>query len=213
MQQSYASLGYNCEIAYQFRRVMGHDVSSYFNWCYGKPTSIAHMIERNFHQPFEYDMISSDGIMIWERKYDILYHGDVFNKSNQGKDKAAKDFFYRNLREKIEFLIVKWNYIVNSEINMIYFLKLRQDSESVGIPRDIAILVRDAILQSYPHHQFKIVAVMSLEQGMIEENWGEPLIYNRYIAQFAPDHDPEAGNSEEWNRIFHEFPLVHNLDN
>lgn len=204
----YASLGYNCEAAYQFRRVVGHDVASYFNWTFNKPSSVIKLIERNFANILDREHIRESGIMIWEDRYDISYHGDVFNKSDHGNDMEAFELHFENLRSKMDFLSQKWLRTVNSDEEMTYFLKLREDSQSQGPSRTVATQVRDTLLAAYPGHRFRIVAVMSLEHSQWEKDWGEPQIFNRYLSFFAPDVRPREGIASEWDQIFAEFPLL-----
>ncbi|MET0372299.1 MAG: DUF1796 family putative cysteine peptidase [Sphingobium sp.] len=210
MSNGFASLGYNCEAAFQFRRILGHDVSSYFNWTYNKPQSVIKLIRNDFADMLLPDRIAPTGIMIWESGYDISYHGDIFNKSDNGKDKASFDLHYNDLAGKMAFLRQKWLDTTASNDHTTYYLKLKEESGAPR-PRTQAVRVRDALREAYPDHSFLIVAIMSLEQSQREPDWVEPQIINRYLSAFAPDSSPQDGNVEEWDQIFEEFPIVESV--
>lgn len=211
MAESYASLGYNCEAAFQFRRATGGDVSSYFNWCFSTPKSVIDLIQSEFAEPVHPARIWPSGIMIWESRYDISYHGDVFHKSDEGRDRAAFNEQFEIMTSKLDAFVRKWIWLTASSTRLTYFLKLRQDERAIGAPRDAAVKVRDALRRAYPRHLFRIVAIMSLEHGPAEDQWDEPQIYNRYFDRFAPDDVPENGDAVAWDRLFNEFPLVHDV--
>lgn len=73
----YVSLGYNCEAAFQIRRVLGRDEVSYFSWGIFHIDSILALIEAKFCGVFERDSIVLDGChqLPQETKFDFAFHG------------------------------------------------------------------------------------------------------------------------------------------
>jgi hypothetical protein len=205
--KGYASLGFNCEAAYQFRRVIGHDVASYFNWTYNKPRSIISLVTSNFANIIDRDTVWRDSLMFYESRHDISYHGDIFNKSDNRKDADAFEAQFLASESKMNFLRDRWLTIARGDTEMTYFLKIKEDDASLPPAREVAKQIRDTFIETYPDHAFKIVALMSLEYSKYEQDWGEPRIFNRYLTAFAPDAAPEKGNVGDWDRVFEEFPI------
>jgi Putative papain-like cysteine peptidase (DUF1796) len=208
LTNAYASLGYNCEPAYQFRRITGHDEAAYFNWTFCRLSSVLKIIQANFNGVLEWENIQPHGIMIYERLFDLAFHGDVFNASDGGKDVEAALELWHAMRNKLAYLAQRWRQTASSEGHTTYFLKLLQPIYEPADPRQQAIETRDVLRTSFPDHRFTIIVLQSLQLVDREDDWGIDQIHNRYLTQYAPDTDPWLAHTPSWDEIFAEFQLI-----
>jgi Putative papain-like cysteine peptidase (DUF1796) len=202
-RSAYVSLGWNCEAAYQFRRVVGSDRSSFFNWTYCNFKSMINIIDNDFNNLLQWENICPSGVMIYDRANDIAFHGAVFHGTDRGKFVELAKYHLASLQSKTAYLIGKWRKLTKSNTFATYYIKLPDLDDR----RSAAGALRDTMKTKYPDHKFRIVVLGSLENAKSEPEWGEPEIYNRYLERFAPDDDPAAGDARSWDRIFAEFPL------
>ena len=199
---SHASLGWNCEAAYQFRRVTGVDQASFFNWTYCSYLSMKNIILNDFQELLQWDNLIPSGIMIYDRRHDISFHGSVFHATNNGQYVELAKLHLASLQSKVYHLIEKWQKMTGSGSFVTYFLKL-PNSENARVS---ACDLRELLKQRYPTHRFEIVVLQSLEQNSAEPDWNENAIHNRYLERFASDERPDLSDDASWDRIFTEFP-------
>lgn len=200
---SYASLGYNCEAAYQFRRISGIDRASFFNWTYCNHTAMMNLIENEFKDLLMWENLLPTGIMVYDKRHNLSFHGSVFYASNKGNYVDLAKIHLALLQSKTIHLIEKWNKVVNLPTPVDYFLKMPKSSNT----RDITCAVRDLLKYKYPRHQFRIIVLQSLEDVTAQPDWNEANIHNRYLDRFATDEQPDAADTDSWDRLFAEFPL------
>ena len=180
------------------------DKASFFNWTYCSYLSMKNIISNDFQELLEWNNLIPTGIMVYDRRHDISFHGSVFHATNNGQYVDLAKLHLASLQSKVCHLIDKWKKITGSGSFVTYFLKLLNSENA----RESACQLRELLKQKYPTHRFEIVVLQSLEQTLAELDWNEPKIYNRYLERFASDERPDLSDDASWDRLFAEFPVT-----
>lgn len=204
MYDYYVSLGENCEAAFNFRRILGKDISSYFNWLVTSLDSLIKIVSDDFDGDFEkgnlyykHDQTS----MVTDRKYNISHHNTFKDGQLSGVEFEA---LYTNQVEKLSLLKRRFRALANSDQSVLYFIKVSAMTGIKDVQKKCAHF-RDLMTKTYPDHKFDIVVLQ--DKDRIEPQWDEPNIFNRYVDRFAPFNNVPDFHKESWDRIFNEFPL------
>jgi Putative papain-like cysteine peptidase (DUF1796) len=213
MYDSYISLGDNCEVGLQLRRI-GYEHSSFFRFTASPFKSTYQIIENDFQNIFLKESLvprvcrDRETVMVRDTKYDIGIHAAMpYVKTEKGRNlfiqNEAFNAAYDREYSKVRYLIEKWNSLVKSDQNVLYLIKA-QDNTS----RENAEKLLDLLNRKYPNHHFSIV-YLQLEKYR-EPDWGIPRLYNRYLPRFAPFSHAKGGDAPSWDKLFLEFPLSDN---
>lgn len=206
MYDHYVSLGENCEAAFNFRRILGKDISYYFNWLVTPLDSLIDIIENDFKDDFEIGNLyhkNNQIIMITDKRYNISHHSPF--KEIEGQ-LSGSDFetIYKNHKDKLSLFKKRFRALAQSKLFVLYFIKAGELTGTTNVRIKCAKL-RDIMLNHYPDHKFNIVVLQ--EKNRLELQWDEPRIFNRYLDRFAPYNNVPDYHKESWDRIFSEFPL------
>jgi hypothetical protein len=199
----YVSLGSDCEVGFQFRRVLGRDSSSFCSWNVTGIGALERLLATRFDGVLREANISAhaDGSMLLDAGYGYKFHSPF-----RGYDfRADPDYDARwaDHREKAGYLITKFLRERPAGHRTAYFYKIEPE-EQVAEVRRLLPSVRAQLLDIHGPSHFDLVVV--LPQDRAEEGWGEERIHNRYVRRFAPWDDATDGHVSSWDRIFREFP-------
>ncbi|MDE1154424.1 MAG: DUF1796 family putative cysteine peptidase [Acidobacteriaceae bacterium] len=207
-RNTFVSLGFNCEAAYQFRRVNGDDQASFFSWTYCKFNPLLGLIKADFDGVLLWENVKKLGLMVHDHAFDVSFHGEVFNNTRDGADVELAKALLADMQSKFRYLAERWRHTVSTAGLTTYFLKIKHNDPNAPDARRAAVELRDLLRMKYPAHEFRIVVLQSLESVEREPQWDEDRIFNRYLQRYAADVDPENDAfTSSWDAIFAEFPV------
>lgn len=192
----YVSVGRNCEVAFQFRRVLGFDESNFFNWNVTPLESLIALIRHDFSRIDKADHWTCDG-------HPHLLRDTFYNFGFHWVGGNALEFRYspeliEEQRKKNVYLANKFRTLMRDDSMKILF-HITQESDA----KNKLIEARDALVD-YGSKNFHIVAIQSRDR--YDDDWSEDHLSNRYVARIAPDEDATDGHIDSWDAIFFEFP-------
>lgn len=196
----YISLGNNCEVAYQFRRVLRRDVSGFFNWNVTTFPSLISLLETRFANILQIENLTNlpeKGLM-HDSSHDFHVHSSFRTTDFKSEENFEERF--ENLKSKFAHFIDKFVADANNKTNVVYFYKTE---EKDGVQQH-AKVVYERLGQLHGHDNFSLVIVQKAEYR--EADWGESRIFNRYARRLAPWGDAPDGHVSSWDKIFREFP-------
>jgi hypothetical protein len=202
MFDNYVSLGRNCEIAFQFRRILGYDVAYYFNWLLTPFDALIEVIRADFtgtYQKANIEVTANPG-MILDRQYGIKYHSAFKKELGRNLSGPRFDELYEESARKYSFLAQRFRELASSPNRVLYFVKTEEDGA-----KDKSITLRETLASRYPNHDFSLLVLQT--ESNAEDDWREPRIFNRYLERFAHPNRANDGHIPSWDRIFLEFPL------
>jgi hypothetical protein len=203
MYDEYISLGDRCEVAFQFRRVLGRESSSFFSWNITPLPTLARLLETRFAGIFELENLRPDEYLVYDKAAHFFFH-----LQGEGRKSADHPSFPDDVarhKEKAAYLINKLYSDASSGKRIAYFY--RADSKD-DVRSDI-IRVRDQLAKLHGGINFSLVVVQS--QNKAEPDWQIEGVYNRYLRRLAADDDQGDGHLQSWDKIFREFPYVQPL--
>lgn len=202
MYDYYVSLGYNCEVAFQFRRVLGRDVAYMFNWMVTPLDSLHRIVANDFEGSFlkENIEVTADPDMLLDRAYGIRFHSPF--RKELGRDLSGPRFeaLYEQFQGKIALFKERFRGLAASRHRVLYVVKTDEERA-----RERLAAFRDLMRTRWPEHDFEILALQL--RGKEEPAWPEPRLHNRYMRRFAPTSDAPDGHLASWDKVFAEFPL------
>lgn len=202
MYDNYVSLGRNCEVAFQFRRLLGKDVAYYFNWLWTPLNSLVHIINNDFAGVFEKDQLeATQGGMVLDRAYGIKYHSPFWKELGTDLSGARFHELHAQAMSKIELFKHRFRTLGQSPKKVLYFITTAELDA-----RERAAEVRDILAARYPRHDFRVLVLMTEDRR--EAEWPEDRIHNRYLERFAPVLQAADGHQPSWDRVFAEFLLA-----
>ena len=208
---AYISLGDNCEAGIQFQRI-GYEESSFFRFTSSKFQTTFNIIENDFKQIFNREYIvprPKCKRMILNTKYNIAFHSKLTSTiDSQGQYFSRQydfDKVFKAETSKINYLIDKWNKMMDSERKVLFILK--NDSSERYLDENKVGKIARLLLNKYKNHNFKILCIQ-LDKFQ-ETQWQNPYLINRYFPFFAPRTSAMHGTSpiDSWDKIFTEFPI------
>ncbi|WP_082501294.1 DUF1796 family putative cysteine peptidase [Methylobacterium sp. Leaf88] len=198
----YVSLGNNCEVAFQIRRVLGRDSSSFFSWNVTPLGSLESLLRSKFSGILSRENLSihGSGALINDSSHHYKFHSP-FADAFMGDSNFEVQ--YEELKKKFDYLTLKFLRKRTEIENVAYFYKC--DEHSTKIDFQIAVVkIRDLIAEIQGNNSFKLVFIQ--DEAFREEDWGLDNIANRYLKRLAPWADATDGHVQSWDRIFREFP-------
>ncbi len=197
---TYASLGNNCEVAFQIRRVLGRDSSSFFSWNVTQFRALISLLQNRFAGILELPNLTNEPErgLIHDASYDFRLH-TPFRLADLGQEENL-ELRLDDLRSKFRYLVEKFLADATDGTRVVYFYKTE---EKEGV-RDNARRVYSLLDALAPGREFALVIIMPMSWR--EDPWDEPGIFNRYLRRVAPWDDATDGHVASWDRIFREFP-------
>lgn len=195
----YASLGRDCEVGFQFKRVLGFQESGFFNWNYTDPEALLSLLSADFAgilQP-ENLTLHTGGALVRDAAHGYFLHHEF----DVERFKAAPDFGLKlaALRQKSQYFIQSFRKNAASPGRTAYFFKCEAPEA-----RSLALRIQ-SLLQRYHTGGGFVVLVLQTEDRA-EPDWGVPGIHNRYLKRFAPYDDTLDAHVPSWDKVFIEFP-------
>ncbi|ACA17524.1 hypothetical protein M446_3114 [Methylobacterium sp. 4-46] len=200
MYRRYVSLGQNCEVAFQFRRIFGTDSSSFFSWNVTSFEAAIRLIDDDFEGILEECNLErhADGRMVRDKGYDYLFHSPFATPEPRDDPDFAATL--TRWRERTLHLVAKFREAYRAPWRTAYFYVTDQ-----AACRSRAVRLRDALRARHEADNF--VLVLLQDEGMREEPWGEPCLANHYLKRLAPWHDASDGHVSSYDRVFRAHPF------
>lgn len=194
-------LGDNCELSFIVNE-LGYTGGSFFKWAACRIWAVHGVLERDFAGVFEFANLSPySKNLILDRKYDIKFHTgmrsvvaeDGQRVFEQGLDIKA---LYRNEKEKRDYLIDKWNRIVNHPGERVLFLI----KHHLGIEGKALVELYDMMAGKYSG-RFDLLVVQHRDRPLDQGCFGDRRILLRYVDYFAPFDNATGYDRAGWSRI------------
>lgn len=204
---AYVSLGNNCEVGLQFRRI-GYEESSFFRFTSNSLESVLAIIRNDFAGVFQRENLQPHtDDMVMDTRYDIVFHSGLKSVENPGSAQRhflpSYDFdevYGCKDAPKVRHLVAKWHALTRSQQEVLYILKLNDENRR-ALATDLLALFRE----KYPAHRATILCLQTVDPA--ESDWEVPGLINRHFPRFAPFDNTHDADTAAWDRIFAEFPL------
>jgi hypothetical protein len=200
MYDHYMSLGINCEAGFQFRRVLGRDTSSFFNWNVTPADALEKLLENDFANigAAENLRFEGNGTLVRDVLYDYHFHwvGEGLDNVNDG---ASHE--YRSNRSRLDYLVEKFRSTLQADSPIAFFYTCNGGDVTDRLPRIEALLDK-----KYGAKEFKIIALLSEEHASRVPTFDSPRLVCRTVKRFAPWSDATDGHVSSWDALFREFP-------
>ena len=197
----YVSLGYNCEVAFQFRRILGKDSASFFSWNITSFDSLKSLLRTRFDGILKAENLEPhwDGSLILDKSHQYYFHSP-FQAPNP-LDDANFEANLKTFQEKVNYLIEKLNSQANSGERVAYFYRT-DEGNARAHALDVYNYLREILNNA---DNFTLIILQQEEKA--EAEWGDVAgIKNRYLRRFAPGHDASDGHVQSYDKVFREFP-------
>jgi hypothetical protein len=196
---NYTSLGRDCEVGFQLKRVRGAPESGFFNWNITDAPALLALLEHDFAGILEAENLSlhGGGSLVHDASHDFMVHHEFDTKLF----KDAPDFTrkLKVLRQKFAHFEKKFRETAAAPGKTAYFYKCTHPEA-----RELALAVQALLARYHGANPFSIIIIQT--QDRFEPDWGLPGIHNRYVERFAPYNDTPDGHVPSWDAIFREFP-------
>lgn len=195
----YVSLGCNCEVGFQLKRVLGAAESGFFTWNITEPDALISLLKNDFVGILRKENLSlhTGGHLVHDKPHDFMVH-HLFDPVHF---KSAPDFDdkLQTLSEKFDYFVRKFREEAASPGRTAYFYKnVHSDA------RGFALQVHALLKRYHGTNPFTLIILQPAE-NMVPD-WGLPGIRNRYLKRFAPYDDTPDGHVPSWDAVFREFP-------
>jgi hypothetical protein len=197
----HVSLGYDCEVGFQFKRALGKSHSGFFTWNVSTPESIVSLLTSGFSGILEADNLTpaANGHMAHDASHNFYFHHE-FDPEKFKDDIEFSDKLER-LRGKFGYFIDGFKRRAKSAQRTVYFYKcITSDAKE----RSRAIY--GALAPYHSGNPFHLVVLQTSESE--EPDWNILGISNRYLKRFAPHYDATDAHVGSWDTVFHEFPHI-----
>lgn len=195
----YTSLGRDCEVGFQIKRVLGFQESGFFNWNYTDPEPLVSLLSSDFSGILQPENLSvhNGGALIRDASHGFFMHHEF----DVERFKAAPDFSEKlaELKAKFLYFVRDFKRAAASRQKTVYFLKYEGTDA-----RSFALRIREELVRYHQGNPFKIVFLQAADR--YESEWGLAGIHNRYLKRFAPFDDTLDAHVPTWDKVFREFP-------
>ena len=196
----YVSLGVNCELDTQFRRVLGaKEESGFFASGVTRLAPLVSLLSSGFADICQAENLEYRGISTLVTD---TAHGNTFHWAGPGIEEINNpnaESFIRN-SGRLHYLAAKFRRIAASGDSIAFFYTCQHES-----PFEPLAQVADLLEKRYGAEDFKLIVVQSIDK--LEPDWDHPRLVNRYVERFAPWGDVPDASEACWDRIFAEFPI------
>jgi tetratricopeptide (TPR) repeat protein len=212
---AYISLGDNCEAGLQFLRI-SYTESSFFRFTSSTFVSVFKILQNDFKDIFDREYIiprPKCERMVKNTKYNIAFHSKLVSTINPVTGEQAFslnynfDEVFNNEKNKINYLIQKWNDLMNSNKKILFILK-NDSQERVLKQKDLEKLVC-LFLEKYSNRNFKIICLQLSK--FKESKWNSEYLINHYFPCFAPRNSAKSADLKSWDNLFANYPLSQQL--
>jgi len=203
MQYDYfVSLGNNCEIGLQLRRV-GYDKSSFFRFTYCNYASLVNILENQFRDIFLLEnLIPHTDNMVKDTKYNIVFHSKLHSTLRDGSREFIrnKDFkeVYTQEFEKHNYLIQKDMALFRSKQKILFFIKSNMLLQMEQLDKLV-----DIFKKYNPDMKFQILYITP--QPYISSN---DFVSIEKISKYAPDANVHDVDLDYYNKLFMQLNII-----
>lgn len=195
----YVSLGCNCEVGFQLKRVRGVSESGFFTWNITEPAALVSLLENDFSGILSRENLTlhEGGHLMHDASHDFMVH----HSFDPVAFKDAPDFDKKlvELRGKFQHFVNKFRQNAAEPGRIAYFYK-----GSLKNPQGFALQVHALLKRYHRQNPFSLIVLQSSDHHM--PDWGLPGIHNRYLKRFSPYSDTPDAHVPSWDAIFREFP-------
>ena len=194
--QHYDSLGDNCEVAFQFRRILDKDSSSFFSWNATPFSALKSLLRRRFARILQPENLSrhGDGSLVSDASHGYYLHSPF--STPEPHDDPEFEAHLGAMRDKTAYLIAKFIDVARSGERVAYFYKTDEPEA-----RTNSLELRD-ILDEYHQGDANYVIILMQSADKAEPDWDEARIANRYLTRFAPWYDAPDGHVSSYDKLF-----------
>jgi hypothetical protein len=199
----YIPLGINCEVAFQIRRILGFDSSSFFSWNVTKMESVISLLEHRFAGILNWDDITpvSGNDLLSDPSHDFKFHSPFLR--GRVKDDSEFDQKREIFEKKVAYLTEKFFIVRAPNDYSAYFYKYDGNDSPVYVHKR-ALRIRDLLCEIHRNGNFVLVILQ--HESRTEAPWAEPNLSNRYLKRVSPWSDATDGHVQSWDRVFRDFP-------
>lgn len=195
------TLGYNCEVAYQFFHLYHFLESGLFSWTY------SYRLQDTVDALEHLDRLGTDGFLatnhVWEcRNTKICFHG----KDLPGMSVAEAQ---QELTERIAYLKNKWaRACAAKDQTVLFVIKIRMQPAEENARQIIQLYDTLKKMTAAP---FDLLVIHGKLTTLPDFN--NPHIFVRQVDHYAPDDDVphKMAATKDWEQIFFEFGPKHYL--
>lgn len=195
----YVSLGSNCEVGFQLKRVRAAAESGFFTWNITEPDALISLLDSDFSGILHKENLSlhTGGHLARDKSHDFMVHHLFdpvqFNSAPDFDDKL------QTLKAKFDYFVRKFREEAALPGRTAYFYKnVHSDA------RGFALQVHALLKRYHRANPFTLIVLQPAET--MAPDWGIPDIRNRYLKRFAPYDDTSDGHVPSWDAVFREFP-------
>lgn len=203
MFDQYVSLGANCEVAFQFRRVLGKDFSSFFQWNVTLQEPLKNLLSSRFSGIAKRNMLRypGSGTLVEDLSYNYHFH---WAGSLEGFPGDTPDELFEENERKLQYLADKFIRNLQSTNRMAFFYALREPVVDYSFFSDI-LKILDSLAERRLDAAFIVLSTVDKSE-LPADALIEPRLYFRNLRRFAPWEDATDGHVLSWDAVFREFP-------
>ncbi|MFG1416543.1 DUF1796 family putative cysteine peptidase [Xanthobacter sp. V0B-10] len=195
----YVSLGCNCEVGFQIKRVCRRTESGFFTWNITEPGTLVTLLERDFDGVLQAENLSvhTGGHLVRDASHAHMVHHEfdpiAFRDAPDFEEKLTR------LQDKFAHFVRKFRENAATPGRTAYFYK-----NTLSDARGFAIRIHTLLQGYHAGTPFELIVLQTAEHS--EADWGLPGIRNRYLKRFAPYDDTPDAHVPSWDAVFREFP-------
>jgi hypothetical protein len=199
MFDRYASLGRDCEVGFQLKRVRGAQETGFFNWNITDPKALLSLLSSNFAGILQSENLTlhGDSGLVRDASHDYMVHHEfnisLFRDAPDYSEKLLK------LQEKFIYFADLFRQAAASPGRTAYFYKCAEPGA-----RELCLTLQPLLARYHGENPFDIIVLQT--QDKREPDWALPGIHNRYLKRFAPFNDTPDAHIISWDAVFREFP-------
>jgi hypothetical protein len=203
----YMSLGNNCEIAFNLRRVLHKDISYYFNWLVTPIDGLIGILSSDFKDHFNKENLLYKGNptqyeMITDTLYNLDHHSPFKKIKDFDFNSQEADSTYIEHLEKLELFKQRFHALQKSNLEVLYIIKTAShiDLNKINI-------IYNLLLTKNKFHKFSIAWIIDGGDFKVE-NTLQKDIYRVSFPKFADFNRVESSSDHAtWDLFFQAFPL------
>jgi hypothetical protein len=199
MFDRYVSLGRDCEVGFQLKRVRGAQETGLFNWNITDPPALISLLISDFSNIIQSDNLSlnREGSLAVDSSHGFLVHHEF--DSQLFKDAPDYPEKLEKLQEKFAYFARLFREQAAAPGRTAYFYKCAANNA-----KELALTALILLKRYHGENPYDVIILQTSDRA--EPDWGLPGIHNRYLKRFAPYDDTPDAHVMSWDAVFREFP-------
>jgi hypothetical protein len=195
---NYVSLGRTCEVAFQFRRVIGEHKAGFFNWNLTPVDALLSLLRSDFQGILLDENLShlKDNLFL-DSGHNYAVHAD-FSYPDLRSD-GNYDIKIKRLREKTDYFLSIFRSLGDRGKTAFFYRTEEVDNIAQHMTN-----VRNLLCSYICKSKFDLVVAMPASN--LDRPYDDGNIHFRKLARLAPGPDAQDGHVSSWDKIFAEFP-------